>query len=332
MYWVTVQNVDDSQTPELRGMDDFDVVAMGQQSLNSQQITFDNGVVRQIVHRGREYQYRLTPKKSADACGFPPRVLKVDGKTLAATELQLAVVAPKAQDVAVVEVTADHATVYPTQPFTVTLSVLVKELPSPLSDRDPLSVQKPPPVLHIPWLADPELPDGLAAKEDWQSWVKQFIDSGGTGLGINGLAAQLALSFFGETIPALAFRPKPQAAVRRGGRRGDQVPPLRFPPGVHRQAIGLGYLRPGDPARIVRRAHGGPGTAGGQGCLYRLQAAGDYGQRRPKEGRPDNYLGAIGHFRLEADLSPRQAKVGDPMTFTLTVRGPGSLSSASRPI
>ncbi len=48
----------------------------------------------------------------------------------------------------------------------------------------------------------------------------------------------------------------------------------------------------------------------------------------PEEDRPDNYIGAIGHFSASAELAPRQSKVGDPMTFTLTLTGSGSLAAA----
>ena len=49
VYRVIVENVENPQTPELRGMDDFDVAFLGQQSLDSQQITIINGVMQ----RGR---------------------------------------------------------------------------------------------------------------------------------------------------------------------------------------------------------------------------------------------------------------------------------------
>jgi hypothetical protein len=136
------------------------------------------------------------------------------------------VLLPVSQDLVLVELTADQAAVYPAQPFTVTLSVFVAELPPPVSDRDPLSVQKPPPALRIPWLADKDLPSGVTSKEDWQAWVNQFRNSEGTGFSINELAAQPALSLFGESN-TLAFRPKPQTVVRRGA-QGQEVKYYRY--------------------------------------------------------------------------------------------------------
>ena len=51
----------------------------------------------------------------------------------------------------------------------------------------------------------------------------------------------------------------------------------------------------------------------------------------PEEGRPDNYIGAIGRFRFGAELAPLKAKTGDPMTLTLTLSGQGALDNAAAP-
>ena len=70
---------------------------------------------------------------------IPPPEIKVDGKTLRGEKLRLVVQPPSAQDLAAVELTADRQEVYPTQPFTVTLSVFVKELPrSAVRPRSPV--------------------------------------------------------------------------------------------------------------------------------------------------------------------------------------------------
>ena len=130
-------------------MADFDVAFQGQRSLDSRQITNINGVIQLVIHRGREFHYRLTPKRTGQLM-IPSPKLEVDGKTLTGTAERLVVLPPNAQDLAAVELAVDHPVVYPTQPFTVTLSVFVKQLPPPASDRDPLSVQKLRPCCEFP--------------------------------------------------------------------------------------------------------------------------------------------------------------------------------------
>jgi hypothetical protein len=84
VYRVTVENVENPKTPELGDMADFDVAFLGKRSLDSQQITIINGVMRQVVHRGREFHWRLTPKKTGQL-SIPAPTLKTDGKVLKGT-------------------------------------------------------------------------------------------------------------------------------------------------------------------------------------------------------------------------------------------------------
>ncbi len=330
LYHVRVENVENPATPDVRGTSDFDVAFLGQQSLDSQQITIINGVMRQEVHRGREFRYRLTPKRSGEIL-VPAPVLTVAGKTLTGDIVRLVVLPPSAQDLAIVELKADRQTVYPTEPLTVTLSILVKELPAPVDDRDPLSVLNRPPMLHIPWLTDQELPGGLSPREDWQKWVKQFIDREGIGFGINDLARESVFSMLGESN-VIAFRPKTRSVVRRDAQGRDAK------------------YRCYDFSRTFTSKQAGPITfaavtlqgvfAAGASESGRLTGKEIYAVSKPlamvvkdvpTEGRPESYIGAIGHFDVQADLAPRRSKVGDPLTFTLTLRGSGSLAAVKSP-
>jgi len=330
VYRVVVDNVENPPTPELHGMENFDVAFLGQQSLDSRQVTIINGVMSEINHRGREFHFRLTPKKSGEFT-IPAPEIKVAGKTLAGEKLRLVVQPPSAQDLAALELTADRQEVYPTQPFTVSLSVFVKELPPPVAGRDPLSVQNSRPVLRIPWLKDQELPAGLSAKEDWQQWAKGLIDPEGVGFGINDLVQHTAFSLFGENS-AIAFRPKPKAVFRRDA-KGQDVKYRRY-----------------DFTRTFTANQAGPITLGAvtlQGTFAsevsdtgRLRGKEIYAASKPlailvkdvpRSGRPESYVGAIGHFHLDAELTPRKSKVGDPITFTLVLSGSGSLAGVKPP-
>jgi hypothetical protein len=334
-YRVVVDNVENPPTPELRGMEDCDSAFLGQRSLDSHQVTIINGVMSQVDHRGREFHYRLTPRKAGEFV-IPGPELTVGGKPLRGEKLRLIVQPPSAQDIAIVELSSDRPAVYPTQPFTVTLSVFVKELPGSQTNRDPLSVQKPRPRLNIPWLTDQALPAGLSPQEDWQQWVKGYIDSDGVGFGLNDLVQRTAFSFFDEGN-SIAFRPhprggSPRSVVRRNA-KGREVSYRRY-----------------DFTRTFTAKQVGPITFSAvtlQGTF--ANEVGDDGELRGKEiyaasksltirvkdvphdGRPDSYIGAIGRFRLEAELTPRKSKVGDPLTFTLVLSGSGSLSAVKPP-
>lgn len=51
----------------------------------------------------------------------------------------------------------------------------------------------------------------------------------------------------------------------------------------------------------------------------------------PDEGRPPDYNGAVGRYRITATARPINVPVGDPITLSLTIRGNGNLESLSAP-
>ena len=175
------------------------------------------------------------------------------------------------------------------------------------------------------------MPAGLSSKEEWQQWAKGFIDPDGVGFGLNDLVQHTAFSFFGESN-AIAFRPKPLSVVRRDA-KGQEVKYRRY-----------------DFKRTFTAKTVGPVTLGAvtlQGTFAnevsdteRLLGKEIYAASKPlaivvkdvpRSGRPESYIGAIGHFRLDAELTPRKAKVGDPITFTLILSGSGSLAAVKPP-
>ena len=51
----------------------------------------------------------------------------------------------------------------------------------------------------------------------------------------------------------------------------------------------------------------------------------------PKEDRPADYAGAVGHFQFSMDVRPRNLKVGEPITVSLQLRGTGNIASTIPP-
>lgn len=54
-------------------------------------------------------------------------------------------------------------------------------------------------------------------------------------------------------------------------------------------------------------------------------------QSLPKEGRPENFSGAVGQFTLEADAAPRSTGAGEPVTLKLSVSGRGNFDAIAAP-
>jgi BatD DUF11 like domain len=52
----------------------------------------------------------------------------------------------------------------------------------------------------------------------------------------------------------------------------------------------------------------------------------------PKEGRPEDFSGAIGQFSLEASAVPKQAAAGDPISLNVTVSGRGNFDAMGSPV
>ena len=51
----------------------------------------------------------------------------------------------------------------------------------------------------------------------------------------------------------------------------------------------------------------------------------------PPEGRPAAFLGGVGDFSVEADVSPATVRVGQELTYRITVTGPAAWGMTARP-
>jgi len=52
----------------------------------------------------------------------------------------------------------------------------------------------------------------------------------------------------------------------------------------------------------------------------------------PKDGRPEDFSGAVGKFTLEASVSPKKAAAGEPVTLRANVAGQGNLEAMGPPV
>jgi len=51
----------------------------------------------------------------------------------------------------------------------------------------------------------------------------------------------------------------------------------------------------------------------------------------PKKGRPPDFKGAVGDFRMNVDVTPSGVKVGDPLTVRISISGSGNFDTVTAP-
>jgi hypothetical protein len=329
LYRVTLNYVENPRQPDLSGFDDFLVEPMGEQSLDFQQRITINGRLSVIVRRGRQYNYRLTPKKTGNLT-IPAPTAEIDGQVLRGREMSLVVTAPQDQDVVRLKITAEPESVYPLQPFTVTLSIAVKELPEPYANENPLAVQTSPPELQIPWANDEGLPDGLKPDTDWRRWLSDLQSNRGSGFAINNIGENSVFSLFEQR--RTTFMPEPQAVhMRDKSGKSTGYRQFQFKRTFTAKKVDSYTFGPVSLKGIFASGSNPAKGVASQDIYAVAKALQVKIKDVPEEGRPESYIGAIGRFQFDADLAPRRAKTGDPMTLTLTLSGQGTLDRATAP-
>lgn len=328
-YTVTLDRAQNPHAPDLKALAaDFDIASLGERSMNSSFVSIVNGQMTKEEHFGRQYTYRLTPRR-AGTIQIPGPTASADGQTVEGNMLTIHVLPPDQQDIVRMTIQADRTAVYPMQSFTVTLSIDVKALPSPFEAKDPMLVQQTPPALQIPWAIDEQLSKEIKPSVEWRRWLGGIENQEGHGFNINGLARESVFSMLNERH--MAFLP-PSEKVRLPDKSGKESDYWRYELRRTFMATKIGRITfgpvslKGDFATKVANS----GLGGEEVYAVATPLVVDV-QDVPTEGRPDCYVGAVGKFRLSASLVPTRVKTGDPMTLTLSLEGEGTLDSASAP-
>jgi BatD DUF11 like domain len=311
-YLVEIRNAKNPSPPDLSALrQDFDVVATGNESRNQSSTFILNGRVTQQNSFGHVYRFRLTPKRTGKLV-IPSPSATIDGKTVSGRSLALSVIAPEAQDLVIAEMKTDRSKVYPTQPFDVTLRVLVRPLPDD-SDRDPIGpLRRRPPHIEVNWV---DAPAGLTG-EDKARWLEKLLSEDGSGFVLNDVTMRSG---------AFSIFDGPRAAVfnfyqGRESRKGlDGVTVNYFVYELKRkltaEKTGLYTLGPA----VVK----GSFVEGMKENSYtgrRLVAVAPAISVEVPEvpaPRPATFCGGIGNYRLAASASPTALRVGDPLTLML---------------
>ena len=326
-YQVEIRNIQNPSAPDVSALKDlFDVVASGDESRDQSSISIINGRVTKQSVLSHIYQFRLTPKGAGNLT-IPPVKITIDGKTLTSDEVPLRVIAPEEQDLVLAEITTSHMHVYPTQPFTVTLKVLVQPLPNSPT-QDPLTpLKRRPPHIQVNWV-DP--PAGLSSG-DKANWLQPLLSDDGVGFTLNDVNTRSGSFFDGPRAAVLNLR---QGRETREGFDGTGIKYFVYelkrtftPERTGTYTMGPALIKGTFVSGIERKEYTG------QKIVTSAPAA-SVEVREVPSPRPPTFCGGIGEFKASASASPLKLRVGDPLTLTLElVRGSqsGSLELVSAP-
>ncbi len=326
-YVIEIRNVKDPVPPDLSALrQDFEVVSAGDESHNQSSTFIVMGKVTQQNSFGHAFRFRLTPKRTGKL-KIPAPSASIDGKTVTGRALELAVVAPEAQDLAVPEIRTDREKVYPTQPFEVTLRVLVRPLPDE-PDGDPLvPLRRRLPHLDVNWV---DLPAGLAS-DDKAHWLEKLLAENGSGFTLNDVTTRSGSFFEG---PRLAVFNLHQGRESRKGLDGRAVNYFVYELKRKLTAEKAGTYALGPAIVKGTFVEGMKGSSYTGRRLVAVAPAVTVEVREVPLPRPATFCGGIGDYRLAASASPTALRVGDPLTFTLDIQrgsASGSLDLISAP-
>ncbi len=329
-FVVEIQNAQNPAAPDMSAIKEmFDVVETGNQSRNQSQMTIINGRVTQSSTLSHVYQFRLTPKTAGELT-IPSVKAKIEGQEFTGNELPLRVRPAEKQDAVLVEIKSEQSKVYPTQPFTVTLRILVRPLPGNAAGTDPLRpLKRNPPHIDINWV---EVPAGLSSddKSQWlQSMLVQQRDGGGFSL--NELTARTG-SLFGGERPALFDLSKGREV--RPGFDGQPIDYFTYEltRAFTAEKTGMYVFGPAAVKGVFVDGNSVDELKGKK--IISIAPALSLEVSDVPSPRPATFCGGIGEYPWRSSASPTKLRIGDPLTLTLEVeRGPfcGSLDLISAP-
>ena len=325
-YQVEIQNAANPSAPDVSTLQEqFKVTANGDLSRNQSTTLIVNGRVAEETVLSHVYLYRLTPMVAGELT-IPSVKVVIDGKELTSRPLSLRVLDAEVQDLVIAEIQTDRQTIYPTQPFTVSVKILIRPLPT--SNESPLlPLRRQPPQLQISWV---DLPSGLASGGT-SEWLQPLMSQNDTGFRINEISASSG-TFFGGSRPAMFELP--QARETRNSLDGQ---PINY--------FAYELTRKFVPEKTGRYEFGpalvkGTFVEGLNGQEFRgrrivaIAPAVSVEVREVPSPRPATFTGGIGEYLAAASANPVRLRVGDPLTLNLEfARGSqaGSLELISAP-
>lgn len=323
-------------TPDLSALSRAEVQFLGTHSNTRSSISIINGRMTRESFEGRTFAYQITPKEKGRFKAGPVRVT-IGGKTYVHEGAVIEVTGVEQQDFVLAKVVASSTSILVEEPFTVTLSVAVADLPEAFAKENEPLFPNAPPHLSVDFLEINRQQESGLKGPDLNQLLNGLIDQSGRQpcFSINSYQSRDMMNF-GAIFDDDPFKPRPirfRLPVTRkkingksyreytltlsytANKEGDfTFGPLTFKGNI---IAGVNEARQAIPQEIY---------AIGPAVTVRVTPP-------PDEGRPDCFIGAVGRdVEAKAALDANTCKVGDPLTLTLEVTGGVSISNMRTPV
>ena len=324
-------------TPDLSALPSSDVQFLGQHSNSRSSISIINGRMTRESYEGRVFAYQIKPIKEGAFKAGPIRVTAA-GKTITDPGVTVQVAGIERQDAVIATVTASSTSVLVEEPFVITLSVAVAELPDPYAESNEPLHPNFLPQLAADFLEIKQDTSGLKGP-DMNQVLNGLIDQSGRqpGFAINNYQTRDMSSgfgrLFGDDDPfrprPIRFRLAPRKITRANRKYREYTLSLDYTPTKEGEFTFGPLSFKGTVLTDV--------TADRQAVTKDIYTIGPAVTVRvvppPDEGRPEWFIGSVGKaLKAAAAFDATVCKVGDPLTLTLEVTGPISISNLRTPI
>ncbi|MBN1410282.1 MAG: BatD family protein [Spirochaetales bacterium] len=300
VYQIQVQGSDKVEAPDVSAFTDFDVTFLGGDSRNTTMISQDlnTGKVIQNIKYGYVCQYRLTPKRAGTLI-IPEVMVTVAGKNYMTRAIQITVSEPEEVGDYKFRINLSKNKCYVGEQVKMTFTWYFSQ--------NVRNVE-----FNISFLSDSRMSFETAVEKKDPNAKYYTIPVGNKqveamyGSGSLGGKSYNILTFSEILIPgSIGTINFPKATVSFEGVSGYRK--VRdFFMGEVNQPVYSRYVIPSNAAALSVRDV-------------------------PSAGRPFTYSGLVGRYTVSAAAAPLEVSVGDPVTLTLTLKGPAYLKDADIP-
>lgn len=313
---ISINNASDYEQPALPQIDGVDIRSAGAPSQSSQ-VTIING--RRSESRSVVLRYLITPRR-AGTFEIPPLTFKVDGKSVRTEPLRFVATKSETGDLLFVELTGKKDKVFVGQPLEMTLRIYIK----PYRDQE-----------HEITLSEGDMWNMISDHTTWGSFQKRIEEMANNRQRPGGKEV-LRKDDQGEERAYYMYEIDAQVYPTKAGKiTGDDIQiVVNYP-------TALGRSRDPFDSFFEDTPFGGSFMSSPFSNRLSVTSARPVVAEAtvdttevlpvPAKGRPLDYRGAVGQYKIVAQASPVNVHAGDPITLNLGIIGTGPMELVQAP-